>query len=101
MTFGSEGASAIAPTEPVGCPSKIGVHVRPKSSVFHTPPLFGAMKKTFGWSGIPAMATVRPARNGPMHLQRNSLYGTELSWEYSAEAANSRMKAEIHRRSDM
>src|SRR5579885_1702923 len=101
MMFGSDGASASAPTEPVGCPSKIGAHVRPKSSVFQTPPLFGAMKNTFGWSGMPAIATVRPARNGPMQRQRNSLYGTELSWEYSTEAANSRTKEEMHRRSDI
>src|SRR5436305_1251559 len=53
MMFGSEGASASAPTDPVGWPSKIGAHVRPKSSLFQTPPLFGAITKRFGWQGIP------------------------------------------------
>ena len=38
-----DGATASAPTEPVGWPSKIGSHVRPKSSVFQTPPSLAAM----------------------------------------------------------
>jgi hypothetical protein len=38
MMFGSEGATAIAPTEAIGWPSKIGFHVRPASFVFQTPP---------------------------------------------------------------
>jgi hypothetical protein len=39
MTLGSEGATAIAPTDPVFTkPSVIGRHVIPASSVFHTPP---------------------------------------------------------------
>src|SRR5215469_7443327 len=76
MMLGFDGSSANAPTDPVGWPSKIGVQVRPKSSVFQTPPLVAATKKTLGWSAIPAMATVRPARNGPMHRQERSLYGT-------------------------
>jgi hypothetical protein len=42
-TFGSDGATASAPTEPVSWPSKMGVHVRAPSTVFHTPPLFGAI----------------------------------------------------------
>jgi hypothetical protein len=31
-------ATAMAPIEPVGCSSKMGDQVRPKSSVRHTPP---------------------------------------------------------------
>jgi len=30
---------AIAPMLPIGCPSKIGLHVRPASVVSQTPPL--------------------------------------------------------------
>jgi hypothetical protein len=41
--FGSDGATAIDPIDPVGWSSKIGVHTRPKSVVFQTPPLTGAM----------------------------------------------------------
>ena len=33
---------ASAPIEPLGWSSKIGFQVRPKSSVFQTPPLFAA-----------------------------------------------------------
>jgi hypothetical protein len=29
MMFGSDGATAMAPIEPVGWSSKIGIHVRP------------------------------------------------------------------------
>ena len=37
--FGSDGATATAPIDPMGIPwSEIGVHVRPAFSVFHTPP---------------------------------------------------------------
>ena len=43
MVLGSEGAMAMAPMEPVGWSSKMGFQVRPKSSVFHTPPLFTPM----------------------------------------------------------
>ena len=39
MTLGSDGATAIAPIEPVGWSSKIGIQVRPSSVVFQTPPL--------------------------------------------------------------
>ena len=39
----SIGALAIAPMEPVGWSSKIGVQMRPASVVFHTPPLFTPM----------------------------------------------------------
>jgi hypothetical protein len=39
MTFGSEGAAATHPMDPVGWSSKIGFQVRPASVVFHTPPL--------------------------------------------------------------
>jgi hypothetical protein len=38
MTFGSDGATAMAPIDPVGWSSKIGAQMRPKSVVFHTPP---------------------------------------------------------------
>ncbi len=38
MMLGSDGASAMAPIEPVGWSSKIGAQVRPASVVFHTPP---------------------------------------------------------------
>jgi hypothetical protein len=43
MMFGSDKATAIAPTEPEGWSSKMGVQVFPKSSDFHTPPFTGAM----------------------------------------------------------
>jgi hypothetical protein len=46
--------------------------VRPASVVFQTPPLFGAMKKTFVLPGTPEAATVRPPRKGPIILQRIS-----------------------------
>ncbi len=36
---GREGATAMAPIEPIGWPSKIGCQVRPASSVSQTPPL--------------------------------------------------------------
>ena len=48
MTSGRDGATAIAPTDPVGWSSKIGFHVRPASVVFQTPPLVTPTKKTFG-----------------------------------------------------
>ena len=38
MTFGSEGASVIAPIEATFCESKIGFHVIPPFVVFQTPP---------------------------------------------------------------
>ena len=38
MMFGSDGATAIDPIDPVGWSSKIGVHVRPALVVFQTPP---------------------------------------------------------------
>ena len=41
--FGSEGATAMEPMEPVGWSSKIGTHVRPASVVFQTPPFTAAM----------------------------------------------------------
>src|ERR1043165_4563942 len=72
--FGFEGATAIAPIDPVGWSSKIGFHVRPASVVFQTPPLFTPMKNVSGRSGIPAAPTVRPARYGPMHRQRRQSY---------------------------
>jgi hypothetical protein len=37
-TFGSLGATVTAPIDETGSPSMIGRHVRPASSVFHTPP---------------------------------------------------------------
>ena len=40
---GLEGATASAPIDPVGSLSKIGVHTRPKSVVFQTPPSFAPM----------------------------------------------------------
>jgi len=41
--LGSEGATAIAPIDWVGCPSNIGCQVRPPSAVFHTPPFTAPM----------------------------------------------------------
>ena len=38
MTLGFEGATASAPIEAIGCPSKIGVQVTPASVVFQMPP---------------------------------------------------------------
>src|ERR1700727_2439772 len=66
--FGSEGATAIDPIDPVGCPSNIGFQVCPKSVVFQTPPFVAAIKNTFGCAGIPSTATVRPALKGPTSL---------------------------------
>ena len=40
---GLEGATASAPTEPVGWPSKMGCQVRPKSVLFQAPPLLTPM----------------------------------------------------------
>src|SRR5579871_5424276 len=65
MMFGAEGDTAIAPIDCVGCESKIGFHVRPSSSVFHTPPLTAPARKVWGWPGTPVMARVRPPRKGP------------------------------------
>src|SRR5882757_4969877 len=65
MTLESEGATAIAPIDCVGCESKIGFQVRPSSSVFHTPPLTAPAKNVCGWPGTPVIARVRPPRNGP------------------------------------
>src|SRR6267378_3837365 len=84
MTFGSEGATAIAPTEPLACPSKIGSHVLPVFVVFHTPPFTAAMYKTFAWRGTPVMATVRPPRKGPMQRQRIS---ENNFWSYCCAGA--------------
>jgi len=39
MTSGAEGATAIAPIEATGCPSKTGFQARPASMDFQTPPL--------------------------------------------------------------
>ena len=39
----AKAATASAPMEPMGWPSKIGAQVRPASVVFHTPPLFTPM----------------------------------------------------------
>jgi hypothetical protein len=36
--FGCDGATAIAPIDAVDWESKIGVHTRPPSIVFQTPP---------------------------------------------------------------
>ena len=38
-----DGATATVPMEPVGWSSKMGVHVRPASVVFQTPPLLTPM----------------------------------------------------------
>src|SRR6185437_6313587 len=95
MMSGFEGATASEPTEPVGCPSKIGFHVRPKSSLFQTPPSVAAMKKTLGWSGIPSIATVRPARNGPIQRQRISWYIAGLNCCATANAPHNK-KAVIY-----
>jgi hypothetical protein len=43
MTFGSEGAMAIAPIDPVDCSSKSGVQLEPKSVERQTPPLSNVM----------------------------------------------------------
>jgi len=48
MMSGLPGATAMEPIEPVGWSSKIGIHVRPKSVVFQTPPLQTPMNRTFG-----------------------------------------------------
>ena len=39
MTFASDGATAMAPIEETGWPSKIGSQCAPASVVFHSPPL--------------------------------------------------------------
>ena len=43
MMSGLLGATASAPMEPVGWPSKMGYQVRPASVVFQTPPLLTPM----------------------------------------------------------
>src|SRR5947209_16945006 len=60
------------------------------------------MKKTLGWSGIPATATVRPALKGPMHRQRSSLNNAaEPCCAIAATALNMSRSVLIHRRIDM
>src|SRR5215469_15519286 len=69
MVFGSDGATATAPIDPVDSASNTGIHVRPASSVFHTPPLFTPMKNVLGCPGTPVAPTVRPPRKGPIERQ--------------------------------
>src|SRR5450755_550606 len=79
MIFGSEDDTAIAPIDCVGCESKIGIQVRPSSSVFHTPPLTAPVKNVWGWPGTPVIARVRPPRNGPTKRHCRSWVIGEIS----------------------
>src|ERR1700679_3132555 len=78
MILGSEGATAIAPIDCVGCESKIGFQVRPSSSVFPTPPLTTPDKKVCGLPGTPVIARVRPPRNGPTNRHCRSWVTTAV-----------------------
>jgi hypothetical protein len=66
MMSGFDHDTPMSPIDPVGALSNSGRHVRPESSVFHTPPVCTPTKKTEGCVGIPTPATVRLARNGPI-----------------------------------
>ena len=64
-TFGSDGATAIAPIDPVSNElSETFVHVLPASSVRQTPPAL-PMKKLCGRPGTPVTVVERPPREGP------------------------------------
>src|SRR5258705_11884436 len=51
ITLGFVGSMAIAPIDWTGCRSKTGLNVVPPLTVFHTPPLAGAVAP---WSGSPS-----------------------------------------------
>src|SRR5690348_4720436 len=71
IVLGSDGATATAPIDPVDSASNTGIHVRPASSVFQTPPLLTPMKNVLGCPGTPVAPTVRPPRKGPIERQCN------------------------------
>src|SRR3954451_16553461 len=59
-TSGSDAATATAPTEASGLPSKTHDHERPSSVVFHTPPLAAPTHLTAGLSSTTAREVMRP-----------------------------------------
>src|SRR5512140_2026822 len=75
MTFGSEGATAMAPIDKTALSSKTGVHVTPPLVVLKTPPTAPATYIVSGSPGSPTNTGVRPAcAVGPMlrHCRRAS-----------------------------
>src|ERR1035441_1630478 len=98
MILESEGATASAPIEATGWPSKIGVQTTPASVVFQTPPFTDPKKKVAEAPAPPATAIARPPRNGPMrrHLSPfTSSGGTD--WATAVMVSNRKAHMEIGR----
>src|ERR1700736_2480644 len=89
MTFGSESATPIAPTDATGCLSKIGVQFPPPSVDFHTPPAAPPKRYVFGSPGIPVTASERPPRYGPINRHLRPLKRVSGTvWADAAAAIN-------------
>src|ERR1700687_3980557 len=98
MVFGSEGATANAPIEATGWPSKIGVQTTPASVGFQIPPSTDPKKKVAGSPGTPATATTRPPRKGPIsrHLSPFTSSGG-TAWARTATVNSKKEQAGIPR----
>src|SRR5512142_1048354 len=68
-TSGDEGATAIAPIVPPKYLSVTGAHDWPPLTDLKTPPPVVPSQNSFGRDGLPATATERPPRYGPISRQ--------------------------------
>jgi hypothetical protein len=68
-TSGDEGATAIAPIVPPKYLSVTGAHDWPALTDLNTPPPVVPSQNSFGRDGLPATATERPPRYGPISRQ--------------------------------
>src|SRR3989442_2983659 len=96
MMLGLDGATAIAPIEPVASRSKSGSQLEPESLERHRPPLSKPMYRTVGCTDEPLEARARPARAGPIERQRSAeLTSGDCAMAVDQTAAKPRMTDEI------
>src|SRR6266568_2390910 len=98
MTFASDGATAIAPTDMMEVWSVNGAHVRPPSVAFQTPPATAPKEYVLGSPATPATARTRPPRNGPIsrHFIPLSEFSLSVCASTSAPNINGMASAATH-----